>query len=158
VNQNNITTPPSFQNAPTDLSLQPGSLNINAGIDAGYTTDILGNAIVIPADIGAYEFTPSLTLYGTGADQAINLIWTVNTTLPTTATWTMEYYTTPANILTVTDPSSTTRSYTLTNLTNYEWYTVTLSAMLNTTAIFSDTVTVMPTDKFVYLPLILKEN
>ena len=61
-------------------------------------------------------------------------------------------------MLTATDPSSASRAYTLTNLTNYEWYTVTLNAMLDTTVLYSDTVTVMPTDRFVYLPVLLKGN
>lgn len=39
----------------TDLSLQTGSPAINAGVDVGLTTDILGNPIVGLPDIGAYE-------------------------------------------------------------------------------------------------------
>ncbi len=138
-----------------DFNLRVDSPAIDAGvIIPGFNDDYKGAA----PDLGAIEFTPSLTLRGTAADRAINLTWTVNATLPATATWTIEYYTTTANIFTATDPFSTTRTYMLTNLTNYEWYTVTLNAMLDTTVLFSDTVTVMPTDNFVYLPLLLKEN
>ena len=128
---------------------------IDAGVRIpGFNDNYQGSA----PDIGAFEFTPSLTLYGEAADQMIHLTWTVNTTLPATSTWYIEYYTTTANILTATDPFSTTRAYTLTNLTNYEWYTVTLSTMRGTVILFSDTVRVMPTDIFVYLPLVLREN
>lgn len=106
-------------------------------------------------DRGAFEFMLSpLILHGAPADRAINLTWTVNTTLPVTATWHIDYYMTPTNILTATEPLSTTRAHTLTDLTNGEWYTVTLGAMEGTTVILSDTVRVMPTDIFVYLPLV----
>jgi hypothetical protein len=53
---------------------------------------------------------------------------------------------------------SPTHAYTLTGLVNYEWYTVTLNAMVDTTPILSDTVMVMPTDISVYLPLVMREN
>ena len=51
---------------------------------------------------------------------------------------------------------SPTRAYTLTALTNYVWYTVTLNAMLDSMPFLTDTVAAMPTDLFVYLPLVLK--
>jgi hypothetical protein len=44
----------------------------------------------------------------------------------------------------------------LTSLTNYTGYTVTLSALLDSTSFLSDTVRVMPTDRLVYLPLVTK--
>jgi hypothetical protein len=50
-----------------------------------------------------------------------------------------------------------TRVYTLTGLSNYTWYTVTLNAMLNNTPFLTDSVRLMPTDIFVYLPLVLKQ-
>lgn len=110
-------------------------------------------------DRGAFEFTPSqLILHGAPANQAVRLTWTVNATLPTTTTWQIDYFTTPANTLTATEPISTTRSHTLRELTNGEWHTITLNAMVGTSAILSDTVRVMPTNIFTHLPLILKEN
>ena len=53
---------------------------------------------------------------------------------------------------------SDTRASTLTGLTNYQWYTVTLHAMVDSTAFLSDTVRVMPTDISVYLPVVRKEE
>jgi hypothetical protein len=50
------------------------------------------------------------------------------------------------------------RAYTLTGLTNYTWYTVTLNAMSGSVSFLADTVTVLPTDIFVYLPLVLRDN
>ena len=111
-------------------------------------------------DIGAYEFVPELELHGTPADEAIHLTWTVNITLPMTTTWHIDYFTqTVAAPFTATAPFSITRSYVLTeNVQNYQWYTVTLHAMVDETSWLSDTVRVMPTDRFVYLPMVLKGN
>ena len=47
-------------------------------------------------------------------------------------------------------------TYSLTGLTNYTRYTVTLNGMLDSTPFLTDTVRVMPTDIFVYLPLVLR--
>ena len=108
-------------------------------------------------DIGAYEFVPDLDLHGAPGDQSIHLDWAVNTTLPATTTWRIDYYTTTLTIpYTTTDSLSTTRTYTLTNLTNYQWYTVTLNALIDSTAFLSDTTRIMPTDQLVYLPLVMR--
>ena len=53
-------------------------------------------------------------------------------------------------------PTSTVRAHTLTDLTNYVWYTVTLNAMMGASPVLTDTVHVMPTDTFLYLPLVLR--
>jgi hypothetical protein len=87
----------------------------------------------------------------------IYLDWAVNVTLPVTTTWRIDYYTQTANVYTATEPLSTTRSTVLTeHVHNFEWYTVTLNAMLDTTVVLSDTVVAMPTDISVYLPLVTK--
>ena len=107
--------------------------------------------------IGAYAFVPSLVLQGRGADAMIHLAWTVNATLPTSSTWHITYGSQAGTAyLPITDIISPTRAYTLTGLTNYAWYTVTLNAMLDSVPILTDTVRVMPTDRFVYLPLVLR--
>lgn len=112
--------------------------------------------ITCPSDCGAGQ--SSLELYGMPADQAILLAWEVNPpSLPTTTTWRIDYYTsTIIPPLVVTDMDSTTRSYTLSNLTNYQRYTVTLHAMLGETSWLSDTIHVTPTNIAEYLPVILK--
>jgi hypothetical protein len=121
--------------------------------------DILGNqrpAGSLP-DIGAYEFVPRLALYGVPADRAIHLSWTVNTVLPATSAWQIDYRSqTGTSYTPVTGIVSATRAYTLTGLANYTWYTVTLSAMVGSTPFLSDTVQAMPTDTFVYLPMVLR--
>jgi hypothetical protein len=109
-------------------------------------------------DLGAYEFEARLDLRGAPGDGAIHLNWDLDVTRPFTGTWHVDYYTTTTSVYTATEPLSTTRSTVLTDhVRNYQWYTVTLHAMDGPASILSDTVQVMPTDKFVYLPLVLKQ-
>jgi hypothetical protein len=152
-----LNVAPGFADAAAgDYSLDDDSGLIDAGLFIPGINDGYGGAA---PDIGAYEFTPSLTLRGVPGNQTIYLDWDVNTTLPATTTWRIDYYTTTLTApLAVTDPLSSTRACTLTNLTNYQTYTVTLNAMVGATSILSDTVCVMPTDIFVYLPLVRKEG
>jgi hypothetical protein len=88
------------------------------------------------------------------ASQTIQLTWSVNVTLPITSTWQIRYAGPPGS-----EPSPISgilgdcRAYTLSGLTNYVWYTVTLNAMLDSTPVLTGTVTAMPTDITVYLPL-----
>jgi hypothetical protein len=108
-------------------------------------------------DIGAYEFVPDLTLHGAPADEAIHLTWTVTGDLPPTSTWQIDYQSQTGTLyLPITGIISPTRAYTLTGLTNYVWYTVTLNSMLGSTPSLTDTVRVMPSDIFIYLPFVLK--
>jgi len=111
------------------------------------------------ANYGPVWPNAALELGGTPGDHKIYLAWDVNTTLPITSTWQIDYYSrTVASTVSFTGITNTTRAYTLTGLTNYAWYTVTLDAMLGSTSIMSDTVRVMPTDIFSRLPLVLKGN
>jgi parallel beta-helix repeat protein len=145
-----------------DYHLQADSPCIDVGVDlsAHHTTDKDGVSRPQGAgwDIGAYEFVPALNLDGTSGNGVISLEWTLNVSLAATSTWQISYYTdTPAATVLVTNSLTyTARTYTLTGLENGRWYTVTLS--VDTTPILSETVCVMPTDKFVYLPLIEKGN
>ncbi len=92
-------------------------------------------------------------------DCAIHLTWQVNTPLPVTSTWQIDYTSRTGTVyLPITGIISSTRAYSLTGLTNYTWYTVTLSAMLDSTPFLNDTVRVMPTDRLVYLPMIVRTN
>ena len=105
-------------------------------------------------DLGAYEFEPQLELHGAPGDQAIYLSWTVNVTLPVTTTWTIDYDG-PAGVppSPIIDLPESTRSYTLTGLANYTWYTVTLTT---DPPMLTDTVRVMPTNIFLYMPLVVR--
>jgi hypothetical protein len=86
--------------------------------------------------------------------------WNANTTLPPTSTWQIDYASETGSVLLppFAIPTHTVHSHTLTGLTNYVWYTVTLNAMVDATSIMSDTVRVMPTGWLFYLPLTWKEN
>jgi hypothetical protein len=103
---------------------------------------------------------PALVLRGAPQDQAIHLNWAVSTTLPVTSTWRIDYYTQTATApFSAAIPLSATRSTVLTeHVDTYQWYTVTLHAMLGQTSWLSDTVRVMPTDRFVYLPVVMREH
>jgi hypothetical protein len=108
-----------------------------------------------------HPLTQDLVLTGTSANETAYLDWVVAdwTYLPPTTTWRITYYseTLPSPVMR-TGIVSPTRDCDLTGLVNYEWYTVTLNAMVDAAPILTDTVRVMPTDIFVYLPLIMKEN
>jgi hypothetical protein len=153
-----VNVDPGFADAAAgDYTLAAGSDLIDAGLHIPGINDGYEGAA---PDIGAYEFAPSLTLHGAPGDGTIYLNWVVKApTLPVTSTWQIDYYTQTANVYTATEPLSTTRSTMLMeHVQNYQWYTVTLYAMEGTTSIMSDTVQVMPTDVFVHLPLMMKED
>jgi hypothetical protein len=150
-----ISVAPGFANAAGgDYTLDASSQLIDAGVlIPGIDDDFNGAA----PDMGAFEFTPALSLRGYPADGTIRLNWTVNTTMPLTSTWQITYYSqTVASAITVIGILSPTRAYTLTGLTNYAWYTVTLNALLDSVAFLTGTIRAMPTDRWVYLPLVTK--
>jgi hypothetical protein len=130
-----------------------------AALDAAYNSSI--NSVARPQlagwDIGAYEFLPNLALHGVPGDQMAYLDWTIDVTPPATATWSITYYSaTLSSPVTYSGIVSHTRAYTLTGLTNYVPYTVTLS-MVDVALPLSDTVMVIPTDRLLYLPTLLEE-
>jgi hypothetical protein len=148
-----LDAPPGFADASTyDYTLDPESDLVNAGVlIPGINDEYVGSA----PDIGAFELSPSLELYGVSASQAIYLSWTVNATLPVTATWRIEYTgPTGDEPSPINDIPIETRTYSLTGLENYAWYDITLSVMLDDEPILSDTLRLMPTDRRVCLPLV----
>jgi hypothetical protein len=109
---------------------------------------------VLAWDIGPYEAIPELELVGSAANAAIHLAWSVNISLPVTATWTIDYIGPPGDQPPpITGIPGEARSYSLTGLANYTWYTVTLTS---DPPLLSDTVAVMPTDLITYLPAVWK--
>ncbi|MCB0167823.1 MAG: hypothetical protein KDI79_26590 [Anaerolineae bacterium] len=107
-------------------------------------------------DIGAVELVPALQLTARPGDHTARLDWLLNTTLPSTTTWRITYTGPPGD-----QPSPinglpySPQSTTLTGLTNYQPYQVTVRALLAATPVLtSNTVTVIPTDYFTFLPVI----
>ena len=144
------------------MTLRSNCNAVNAGLVLpNINDDYQGSA----PDLGAYEVGAELPQYGprdaqdlrlTGApaDQTIYLSWQLNASLPMTATWQISYTGPAGNPPSpITGLTYNTRNLTLTNLTNYTFYTVTLNAVVDSTAVLTDTITVMPTDILVYLPL-----
>ncbi|MFQ6100384.1 MAG: DUF2961 domain-containing protein [Anaerolineae bacterium] len=120
--------------------------------------DAAGNESAHSEPVTATTEPPRLVLHGIAANEAIHLNWAVNATLPVTSSWHIDYYSqTVTSALSITDIISPSRAYTLTGLSNGTWYTVTLSAMLESSAFLTDTVRAMPAGIFVYLPLALRE-
>ncbi len=122
---------------------------------AGYTNDI-------PAK-RRFEGLPctqttGLDMHGAPADGTIYLSWEVIGSLPVTSTWQISYDgppgIPPSPVSGLPEP---TRLYTLTGLTNYALYTVTLNAMLEGMPVLTGTITVMPTNLQVFLPVVRKE-
>jgi hypothetical protein len=145
-----------------NLTVDSPARDAGAALGASYDSSI--NSVTRPQgtgwDIGAYEFVPDLDLRGAPGNQTIYLDWQVSVDPSPTSTWRISYYTdTSASTVVVTDSLTyTARAYTLTGLTNYQWYTVTLNAMVDSSPVLTDTVRVMPTDVFVRLPLMMKED
>jgi parallel beta-helix repeat protein len=150
------------------LSVDPGFVDAASGDYAlASASGLIDAGVVIPGindgyvgtgpDVGAFEHLPSLTLSGRPGDRTIYLSWDVGTSLPTTSTWQISYDPpggTPSSpVLGIPEP---TRACTLTDLINYTWYAVTLNAVLDGAPVLTDTATVMPTDLFAYLPVVLR--
>ena len=150
---------PRFRNAvASDYRLRTGSPAIDRDVTLtgfNYDKEFVFHPQIAAWDIGPYEASLELELAGTAASTVIHLVWTVNITLPATNTWTIDYEGPPGDqIPPITEIPEPTRTYTLTGLTNYERYTVTLQAMADATPILTDMVRVMPTDITIYLPLV----
>lgn len=149
---------PQFVNPATgDYHLQATSQAIDAGIplpEFNYDMTFVRRPQGQNWDIGPYELLSSIKLHGTPADQTIYLAWEVNASLPPTTTWTITYQGTPGTPSSpITAIPESTRTYTITNVTNYELYTIILTTV-GVTPILSDTIQVIPTDQLLYLPLI----
>ena len=152
---------PGFINAVTgDYHLQIDLPAIDHGAphsEFNYDKDGVVRPQMLGWDIGAYEAVPEVALLGSPADETIHLRWTVNVTLPITAAWQI-IYTGPAGDQPSPVPPlpGAVRAFSLTGLTNYTWYTVTLNALVDSTILLSDTIQVMPTNLLNYLPALHK--
>jgi hypothetical protein len=105
-------------------------------------------------DLGAFEFHPDLFLRGIAGNGSIHLTWSVNVSLPVTATWQLAYDGPPgAEPSPIEDIPSSTWDYGLLELTNYSLYTVTLVNIQGGQPAMTETLSLMPTDHAGYLSL-----
>jgi hypothetical protein len=136
--------------------INTGSPAIDAGLNVGITTDLDGNPRPQGNgyDIGAYEFTPAVSLWGHPASHTVTLNWRVNVALPLTTTWAIGYSGPPGDQAPpITGIPLNTHAFTLTGLTNYAWYTFTLTT---DPPWLADAITLMPTDHIIYLSPVSK--
>jgi hypothetical protein len=133
---------------------------------AGSTTELdIDNEIRNngPPDIGADEYVPIVLTVQPVTSASLYLSWRVNTSLVPG----LDHY----NLVFSHEPGAsppdqgnspinvcTQTSYTLTGLSNYRKYTMTIAAHASSGALIatSNTVTAFPTDIFVYLPVAIK--
>ena len=102
-----------------------------------------------------HPLTKDIVLSGIPADRSIHLNWESRSLLPVTSTWRIMYYSQTVPI-TINNILSSTRAYDLNGLTNYVWYTITLNTMTEATPLYTDTIKLLPTDRLVYLPVVIR--
>jgi hypothetical protein len=159
----NLNVDPAFR-APGDYHLDRGSPVVNRGHDEGVGIDLDGRPRVVgrAPDIGAYELQSLIDLSARPGDRKIHLAWLAGHDLflasfaisvTISAQGTVSY---PSTL--ITGLPTTTLAYTLTDLVNYVWHTVTVEGWDAGDSLLmrSNAVTVMPTDIFVYLPLTVR--
>jgi hypothetical protein len=122
--------------------------------------DVAGYANKIPAQ-RRFEGLPCtqlhLRLSGLSGDETISLTWEVSGSLPGGSTWRISYEG-PAGDLPspISGLAESIRLYNLTGLTNYTPYDISLNAMQGGTPILTGTITAMPTDILIRLPVVKK--
>ena len=118
--------------------------------NAAVNYDFIGSA----PDIGAYEYVPKFSASAVPQDSAIKLVWYVEEELPDNLEWFITYNTVGMQLNNVNNIHKETREYLLENLQNYEVYEIKLVGKVGEEEIYSFAVTAMPTDIFVYLPIV----
>lgn len=147
--------------ANSDYRLQGDSPAVEAGTNVatfGVTADRHGTIRPYGSayEIGAYEFVPALRLSGSPTDQEIHLHWTFDGSLPAGITWRITYTGPGGPGSPITGIAQNVSSYALTGLTNYTSYAITLEMMDGGDVLYTDTITLFPTDIHTYLPVVLK--
>jgi hypothetical protein len=164
--QGNLDADPSFQ-AAGDYHLGYGSPAINAGHEQGVAVDLDGQPRPVGSapDMGAFELQPLVNLAAWPGDGQAHLAWRVAVDDPALAGFTISYTVGPGGgpadqPAPITGLPTTTLAYTLTGVTNYAWYTVLVEGWDAGASplMRSNTVAVMPTDLYLYLPLMVRQN
>lgn len=111
----------------------------------------------LAADVGALEFVPRFDLNGSPGDKEIYLTWEISEVLPDTAVLQIQYSgPNGAPPSPITNIPTNISKYVLTDLQNYTTYEITLLALDKGEVLLTDTIQVMPTDIFSFLPFIAK--
>jgi hypothetical protein len=164
--EGNLDRQPSFA-AVQDYHLGPGSPAIDAGDPAaavGIAFDLDGRPRRVGSapDMGAYEVQALLALSARPGDGRIRLDWDLTVEDPALVSFAISYTAAVQGsaVLTpvlITGLPTVTRAFTLSDLINYAWYTVVVEARDGEEQVLvrSNVVRVMPTDRYVYLPLLL---
>jgi hypothetical protein len=161
----NLDVDPSFW-AAGDYHLSGDSPAIDAGRQEGVFTDLDNSFRYVGAapDMGAYEWPP-LRLVGSPGDRVARLWWWCAMNDLPVASYAISTTVSPGGTLVLTPTlisglPTTTLAYTLTDLVNYEWYTVVIEARDVGEGILvrSNVVTVMPTDIALFLPLTVRSR
>ena len=147
-----------------DYHLGTGSPAINAGRDEGVAVDLDGQPRLVGSapDMGAYELGPLINLSAWPGDEQIHLDWQLAVNDSVLASFAISVAVRPQGTVVysptlVSHLPTTTLAYTLTSLVNYAWYTVMVEGWDASDGLLmrSNSVVVMPTDIYVYLPAIL---
>jgi hypothetical protein len=163
--EGNSDADPLFQ-AAGDYHLDAGSPAINAARDEGVAVDLDGQPRPVGGtpDMGAYEFQPFINLWAWPGDQRIHLAWQVAADDPALHSFAVSATVRPQGMAVysstlITGLPTTTLAYTLTDLINYAWYTVVIEGWDANEDLLarSNAVVVMPTDRYVYLPLLARQ-
>ena len=142
----------------TDVLYDSHILKVNKAISWNENTPVSYNYAESNPDSGAYEYTPTINFTAIPKDGQIDLFWKSSVIFPENTNWEIAFQpknSQLANVQTVTLPLNT-YSYTLTNIPNYELYTITISASLNGETLISKTIEFFATDMFDYLPIVNK--
>jgi hypothetical protein len=159
---------PGFEStAQHDYHLKSNSPAIDRGTGVGVLVDFEGDSRSAGAgpDLGADEYAPLLQLRAIPRDGGAQLDWP-GPALPNVASYAVVYSaaTGASNASQGASPIANlpvnTRSFTMTGLTNYKAYVVTVVARdgSGTDLLVSNSVTVFPTDRFVFLPSMLRNS
>jgi hypothetical protein len=156
--EGNLNADPSFETA-EDYHLKEDSPAINAARDEGIAHDLdsqprpVGRA----PDMGAYERQQLLRLFAWPGDERIFLAWRVAGSDALLNSFAISYTNGSDGGRSVTGLATSTLAYTLTGLTNYTWYTVVVEGWdADDEALMrSNPAVVMPTDHFLYLPVVM---
>lgn len=147
--------PPGFSNASGgDYTLATNSQMIDKGVPIAGINDGYGG---LAPDLGAFEFTPALSVGAVAGDHTIAVNWSLNASLPGNATWRVSYTGPTASPASpVTGLANATRSQIFTNATNYSAYTFTINALVDGTAIYTGTAPPWQPISALHLPLVRK--